>query len=150
MKFFGSFDYQLDDRNRVPIPPVYRGEFESGGVVSTGTEPCVVLYTREAFDEASAAVEALPETDDGDEARRDFYANSFPVQKDGQGRVLLVKELIEHATLRKEVKVVGVGRHMEIWDRTAWDGREAQRKATRKAARNTAGGPVAAAGSAGG
>ena len=139
VKFFGSFDYQMDDRNRVPIPPVYRSEFESGGVVATGTEPCVVLYTRDAFHEAAAAVEALPATDEGDAARRDFYGLAFPVQKDGQGRVLLVRELIDHASLRKEVKVVGVGRHMEIWDRAAWDAGEQQRKATRKAARNAAG-----------
>ena len=144
MKFYGSFDYQLDDRNRVPIPPVYRAEFDPGGVLATGTEPCVVVYTRDAFAEAAEAVETLPDTDDGDEARRDFYANAFPVQKDGQGRVLLVPALIGHAGLVKEVKVIGVGKRMEIWDRGTWDARESQRKATRKAVRNAAGGGAGA------
>jgi MraZ protein len=42
------------------------------------------------------------------------------VTPDGQGRILLDRELIEHAGLRKEVKVVGTGERMEIWDRAAW------------------------------
>ena len=75
MQFVGSFDYQMD-RNRVPIPPGFRGAFEAGGVVSTGTDPCLVLRTPEAFDEEAATVNALPDNDDGDEARRDFFANT--------------------------------------------------------------------------
>ncbi|MBI5948043.1 MAG: cell division/cell wall cluster transcriptional repressor MraZ [Chloroflexi bacterium] len=135
MQFAGTYPYQMD-KNRVPIPPGFRGAFETGGAVSTGTEPCLVLRTPEAFEEEAAAVNALPDNDDGDEARRDFFANSYPIQKDGQGRALLPLKLIDHAGLKKDVIVAGVGKQIEIWDRATWEVREEQRKAARRAIRN--------------
>jgi MraZ protein len=135
--FVGTFDYQLDDRNRIPIPPAYRAAFKDGGFLATGTDAYLVLHTPVSFEQAAAVFESLPEeSDDGEDARRDFYANAFPVSPDGQGRVVLIERLIGHAGLKKEIRIVGVGRRMEIWDRETWEAREAQRKAVRKAAVN--------------
>lgn len=135
MLFVGTFPYQMD-RNRVPIPPSFRGAFEAGGLVSTGTAPCLVLRTMEAFEEASAGVDSLPDNEAGDDARRDFFANTHSIQKDGQGRVVLPQNLVEHAGLKREVVVAGVGRTLEIWDRATWEARDEQRKATRLTVRN--------------
>jgi MraZ protein len=137
MAFVGAADYQLDDRNRVPVPPGYRSAFKDGGYIQASTDTCLILHTNESFAQAAERIEALPEeTDEGEEARRDFYGSTWPVAPDGQGRVLLTKEMIEHARLGKEVKVVGVGRRLEVWDRALWEAREEQRKAVRKAALN--------------
>jgi MraZ protein len=137
MQFVGTFDYQLDDRKRVPIPPAYRGAFEAGGFLSTSTDPCLVLHTPDSFNRAAEIIEAIPEeTEEGENARRDFYGNIWAVQKDGQGRLTLRDELIEHAGLTKDITVVGTGRRMEIWDKAAYQAREAERKAARRAATN--------------
>ena len=137
MAFVGALDYQLDDRNRVPVPPAYRAAFKDGGYIQASTDTCLILHTNDSFAQAAERIEALPEeTDDGEEARRDFYGSTWPVTPDGQGRVLMTKEMIEHAQLTKEVKVVGVGRRIEIWDRALWESREEQRRAVRKAALN--------------
>jgi MraZ protein len=142
MEFVGKFDYQLDDRNRVPIPPPYRAAFKDGGFVATGTGRHLVLHTPESFAQAAQVIEAQPEeSDQGENVRRDFYANTWPIQPDGQGRVLLDKELILHAGLTKEIKIIGAGRRMEIWDRAAWDEAEPERKTARQAAVNPGSAP---------
>jgi len=133
MTFYGTYDYQLDDRNRVAIPPDYRDQYEAGAVLMTGMEPCVVIHTPDSFLQAAAAVEAIPEeTQAGRDARRDFYSNAFKEKKDTQGRLLLRSKLIAHAGLHRDLVVIGSGGWLEIWDRETWEAREAEREAARR------------------
>lgn len=141
MFFVGKYDYQMDDRNRVPIPPAYRAAFKEGGYVAQGTGPFLILHTEESLAAQAQVVQSLPpESDFGENVRRDLFANTWPVTPDGQGRILLDRELIEHAGIRKEVKVVGTGQRMEIWDRATWDAGEEERKQARRQAMNAQGG----------
>lgn len=133
MLFLGTTPYQLDDKNRVAIPPKYRGQFEDGGFITTGEEPCVMLFTTSGFEERAAEYEAIPEeTEAGRDAWRDFFGNAQSVEKDNQGRITLDRKLMGHASLTKEVYVVGVRNRLEIWDQATWDGREEARARARK------------------
>lgn len=133
MLFLGTTPYQLDDKNRVAIPPKYRGQFEDGGVLATGEEPCVMLFTVGGFEERAAEYEAIPEeTEAGRDAWRDFFGNAQLVEKDSQGRITLDRKLMAHANLTKEVFVVGVRNRLEIWDQATWDAREETRAASRR------------------
>lgn len=116
--FVGFEEYQLDDRNRIPIPPLYRAAFEGGGFINRGQAPCLQLYTPESFQTAADRFMSMPaETEEGDDARRAFFGSTRGVQKDSQGRITLKEDLIKHAGLTKDVLVVGVGDKLEIWDR---------------------------------
>ena len=42
------------------------------------------------------------------------------MQPDKQGRILLTGALRAHAGLKKDVTIIGVGGHAEIWDTAAW------------------------------
>jgi MraZ protein len=143
MLFVGKVDYQLDDRKRIPIPPLYRGAFDTGGYLSTGNDPCIVLHTLESFQKTAEIIEAIPaETEEGDDSRRDFYGNVWVAQKDAQGRITLRDDFIEHAGLSRDVLVVGVGDKLEIWDKATYLAREAEQKENRRRAtarRNGAG-----------
>ncbi|MDZ7729340.1 MAG: hypothetical protein U5Q44_14770 [Dehalococcoidia bacterium] len=133
MAFVGTYPYQMDEKNRVPIPPRYRAQFEEGAILTTGLEPCVILYTPQGFDEASTKVESIPEeTEEGREARRDFFGNAQPADKDSQGRLTLHEKWVRHANLGREVVVIGVGKWMEIWDRAAWESRDPERATARR------------------
>lgn len=135
MLFVGKVDYQLDDRKRIPIPPVYRGAFDAGGYMGTGSERCVVLYTNESFQKTAEIIEAIPaETPEGDDARRDFYGNVWIFQKDGQGRITLRDEYLEHAGISRDVIVLGVGDKLEVWDRATYLAREEEQKENRRRA----------------
>jgi MraZ protein len=133
MSFRGTFDYTLDGRYRLPLPPRYRDLFTEGAVLVSGVEPCVLVYTQDGFEEAEQKARAIPEeTDSGRDALRDFFANAWDTDRDAQGRILIPEKLRGHAALEKSVALVGVGDYMEIWNREAWSAREEARKAARK------------------
>ena len=138
--FTGSHPYQVDDRNRVPVPPEFRAHFRDGGYLTPGTGDFLVLHTPESFAQASEFVERFPqESDDGGDIRRDFYASTYPVQLDGQGRVVMDRGLTSLVGISRNVMVVGTGRRLEIWDQAEWDARQAARRALRHAAFNAQG-----------
>lgn len=136
--FAGKFPYLLDERNRVPIPPHFRAAFDTGAYITTGgADPCLVLHTPESLAQAAAIIEAIPEeTELGEQARRDFFGNMQPINKDAQGRITLTADMVQHAGLKKNVVVVGTGRRMEIWDQGVYEAGEEARRQARQMAMN--------------
>ena len=60
----------------------------------------------------------------GEKARRIkryYCANAFDAQLDAQGRILIPGNLREFACLEKNVTVVGLLDHAEIWDTEKWN-----------------------------
>jgi len=51
---------------------------------------------------------------------RYFQGNSFDTELDASGRVILPAPLLDHTGIQKEVVVVGVGDHLEVWARERW------------------------------
>jgi len=43
--FFGEFEYRLDEKGRVPIPPRFRRELKEGVVLRPGIEKYITAYT---------------------------------------------------------------------------------------------------------
>ena len=61
MLFLGTFDYAMDERGRVPLPPRYREAFRTGIVLSQGSpDRCIFLHTMEAFERHARDVTARP------------------------------------------------------------------------------------------
>jgi MraZ protein len=58
--------------------------------------------------------------------QRFFQANSFDVELDSSGRVILPPPLLSHARIDKEVVVAGVGDHLEVWGRERWSELQAE------------------------
>ena len=51
---------------------------------------------------------------------RFYQGNSFEIDLDASGRVTLPPPLLVHAGIEREVVVVGVGDHLEVWDKGRW------------------------------
>lgn len=133
MAFRGSYDYQLDDRNRVALPPRYRDAFLGGAVLTPGVDGCVEVYTPDDYDRQAEAFAALPaQSAGGRTARRAFAGMAYDVPRDNAGRLLIPQKLIAHANLKKDVVVVGAQECLEIWDKAAWDEQEAKLAAARE------------------
>jgi MraZ protein len=43
--FYGEFDYKIDDKGRIPIPPRFRNALKDGVVLAPGAEKCITDYT---------------------------------------------------------------------------------------------------------
>lgn len=57
--------------------------------------------------------------------RRIFLGNAMDVELDGSGRVLVSPELRSAASLEKEVTLLGMGAHFELWDSQTYAAKEA-------------------------
>ena len=131
MAFRGQYEHSLDSKNRLAIPARFRSSFSSGLVLAKDVDACVAVWTP---DRHEAIIERALEGLNPMGARyrklsRFFQGNSYDLELDSAGRVTLGPKLLEHAGVEKEVTVVGVGDHLEIWDRERWSEGEAARDA---------------------
>jgi MraZ protein len=122
MAFRGHFDYSLDAKNRLNIPPKFRAAFSGGVVLAKALEPCVAVWTPEAFDGfTDAFLSGLnPLSSERRKLTRFFAGGSFDSELDAAGRVTLNPALMGHGGIQKEVVVVGVIDHLQVWDRDKW------------------------------
>ena len=120
--FRGTFDYTLDAKNRLTVPARFRAALAEGVVMAKGTEPCVALWTPEAYDSYTDAVlsDLHPLSEEADKLQRFFAANSHETELDSAGRVGFPPFLLEHGALEKDVVVTGAGNRLEVWDRKGW------------------------------
>jgi MraZ protein len=124
--FRGTFDHTLDAKSRLTVPARYRANLAEGVVLGMALDlrPCVGVwrpsdyeqYTRRQIAALPALSPRLPELE------RFFFGSSHETELDGAGRVMIPSFLAEHASLQKEVIVVGAGERMELWNKAAWSG----------------------------
>ena len=120
--FLGRYDYAMDDRGRVPIPPRYRDLFTSGAMLNQGPDPCLRLFTAESFSQQAALYTRAPAIERaGRMTRHAFFANSFSVELDRQGRILIPGPLRAYAKLDGSVIVSGAGEWLELWNPEAFE-----------------------------
>jgi MraZ protein len=115
--FLGTFDYAMDERGRVPLPPRYREAFREGIVLSQGSpDRCVRISTQRAFhQQASDYTSESPMHRKGRELRRVLFGRTHDAELDKQNRVLIPATLRDYAGLTGKVLVVGAGEYLEIW-----------------------------------
>jgi MraZ protein len=118
----GEYDHTLDDKNRLTLPAKFRQALGAGVVVTRGMDGCLFVFTREGWDSfVSERLEGLNTfSREARQMNRFIFAGATETDVDKQGRIMLPQPLIEHASLGREVVVVGIRDHVEIWDRAAW------------------------------
>lgn len=113
----------MDERGRVPVPPRYRDAFLRGAVLNQGPDPCLRLFTEESFEQQAELYTSQPANQRGARlTRHSFFANSFGVEPDRQGRILVPGPLRTYAALEGAVVVAGAGEWLEIWNPERFDG----------------------------
>ena len=91
-------------------------------MLSKGYDTCLAGYTTEDWDKQ---VQELLSASLGDkeslEKKRFFFGSMVYLEIDEHGRFVIPKNLLEYAHLtNKEVVIVGVGDHFEVWDEESW------------------------------
>jgi MraZ protein len=118
----GAHEHTIDDKNRLTLPAKFRQAFSDGVVVTRGLDRCLYAYRREDWGRLveSRLAPLDPLRPDTRQLQRHFFAGAAEDAPDKQGRVTMPAHLVKHANLGREVTVVGVHDHLEIWDRSAW------------------------------
>jgi MraZ protein len=125
MLLTGTFPRSLDEKLRITLPKRLRdaaGEPEQEAVlyITPATDGSLALYTEQSLNALAERLEASASRE-GRTFSRLFYSQAQAVEIDGQGRIRIPTELAQAAGLDKEVVLVGVQDHMELWDRSRWD-----------------------------
>jgi len=120
--FYGEFDYKLDDKGRVPVPPRFRNALKDGLVLTVGAEKCITAYTATEWKKLSSSLTSNPLTRSKmRRLNRALFATAFVANVDGQGRIALPVTLREHAQIADEVVIVGLNTNLEIWNKALWE-----------------------------
>ena len=124
--FRGHFEHAIDAKGRTSLPSRFRDVLGSAGdalVVLTPSpfDACLHLFPMKAWEEFEAKIAALPQFEPNViKLRRLYVSAAVECEVDKQGRVLVPPDLARHAGLGKDVAVVGVHDHVEIWSRPEW------------------------------
>ena len=122
--FRGTFEHTLDAKNRLTVPARYRAALADGVVLAMPADrkPCIGIWQREEYERYSrSAIEGLPALSASRaELERFFYGSSHDADLDAAGRIMLPARFIEHASLHKDVLVVGAGERLELWGPQRW------------------------------
>lgn len=115
----------MDDKSRFAVPKRLReqfGEEELRSIyVAPGTECSLDLYSKIAFEELADRVATMsPTRADIRNYKRLFYGRAERVDLDSQGRIRIPERLVTFAGLQKEVVLIGVHDHVEVWDAAVW------------------------------
>ncbi|MGI4858897.1 MAG: division/cell wall cluster transcriptional repressor MraZ [Janthinobacterium lividum] len=124
--FQGASALTLDAKGRMSIPTRHRDALQeqAEGRVTITKHPdgCLLLFPRPEWEVFRAKIAALPM--DAHWWRRIFLGNASDVEMDGTNRVLISPELRLAANLEKEVMLLGMGSHFEVWDAQTYAAKE--------------------------
>ncbi|MCX6374121.1 MAG: division/cell wall cluster transcriptional repressor MraZ [Actinobacteria bacterium] len=118
----GEYDFTFDAKNRIAVPARLRSAFADGVYVTKVHPHCLAGYAPEEFKEyLERQMEGIsPRSSKGRDLMRFTAGNAVYQELDGQGRITVPAKHLEFAGINREVSIIGVQDHLEIWDRAAW------------------------------
>ena len=123
--FRGSSFHTIDNKGRLIIPARFRQFIKSeegDGVMISRMDSCLVAYPLKEWRKLETKIISLAETSENMRRfRRVFIGGAFECSCDRQDRILIPQSLRQYADLDKEIVLVGVLEHFEIWAREKWE-----------------------------
>lgn len=117
--FQGPAALTLDGKGRIAIPARHRETLAAMGVaaltITKHPEGSLLVFPRPAWEDFRERIAALPMDSGG--WKRIFLGNAMDVDIDASSRVLIAPELRASAGLVRDVMLIGMGTHLELWDR---------------------------------
>ena len=124
--FMGMFDYSIDNKGRISIPQKMRKnikpEAKETFVATRGFEKCIAIYPLDEWENIEKKLSTLNSFKEKDRLfQRTFLMWASHQELDSQSRITLPKTLLDYAGIKSEVKIIGVGERIEVWDPEAFD-----------------------------
>lgn len=126
--FQGASALNLDAKGRMSIPAKHRDALltRDEGRVTLTRHPhgCLLLFPRSIWETHREQIAAWPMS--ARPWQRIFLGNASDVDLDSAGRILIAPELRSAIGLEREVMLLGMGSHFEVWDAVRLAASEAQ------------------------
>lgn len=124
--FLGEYEYKIDPKGRVSIPPKFRKHFAEGIVLNMGAEQCINVYPPQVWEGIAEKYDSGPIAPSKLRQRnRAIFASAFALELDEQGRVMLPPPLRRHAGIKDNLVIAGANKYLEIWSMERWEKQKA-------------------------
>lgn len=124
----GASAMSMDAKGRVSIPARHRDalSIQCEGRVTLTRHPhgCLLLFPRPVWEMHREQIAAWPMS--ARAWQRIFLGNASDLDMDSAGRILISPELRNVAGLTRDVMLLGMGSHFEIWDAAKLEESESQ------------------------
>lgn len=128
--FQGASSLSLDAKGRLSVPTRHRDALteQAGGQLTITKHPdgCLLVFPRPEWEKFRDRIAQLPM--DAQWWKRIFMGSAMDVEMDGTGRALVSPELRQAAGLTRDVLLLGMGPHFELWDKATYEAKEAEAK----------------------
>ncbi len=129
----GQYEHGLDGKNRLILPSRFREKSRGPDfVITQGLEHCLFLFPIESWNDLAGKLADLPITNKIEERafKRVLLSAACEAEADSQGRILIPQHLKEYARIAREVVILGILQHVEIWAKDEWSRYHKQARST--------------------
>ncbi|NQZ11942.1 MAG: division/cell wall cluster transcriptional repressor MraZ [Algicola sp.] len=122
----GASSITIDSKGRLAIPTKFRELLVAecqGEMICTIDihQPCLLLYPLTEWEEVEAKLRKLSSMNPHERrVQRLLLGHASECKLDGNGRTLISGPLRNHASLQKNIMLVGQLNKFEIWDEAIW------------------------------
>ncbi len=121
--YYGSFSYHLDEKGRLLLNKKFRAQLGDKVYILKGYDGALSLYDETSFDAYMKAMQELPILNSKD--ARDVYrialSSVYDLAIDKVGRIVIPASLLSRYNISRDVMVIGLIDHFEIWDKDKWE-----------------------------
>ncbi|HRZ27211.1 MAG TPA: division/cell wall cluster transcriptional repressor MraZ [Spirochaetota bacterium] len=125
----GEYHPSLDEKGRTAVPVRLRKAFGEDAVINRliityGFDKCIMAFREQEWKEfVEGRLIKLSQSDPMNRQRiRFLLGGACDCDIDRQGRILIPGYLLEYASIKKDITVLGIYDRMEIWASEVYDG----------------------------
>lgn len=124
--FIGEFNCTMDAKGRILLPKALVAQLPDDSkeqlIVNCGFEKCLVLYTKEEWTRITTELNKLNTfIKENRDFLRLFNRGANILSVDGNGRILIPKNLQEYSGLKSDVVFVTNSSKIELWDKSSYE-----------------------------
>ncbi|MBQ9940634.1 MAG: division/cell wall cluster transcriptional repressor MraZ [Clostridia bacterium] len=110
----GEYSHTIDAKGRLFVPARYREELGESFIIAKYANGCIAVYSRSVWEKFVEKLLSYPDIKSLS-TKRIIFSSAQEVEPDQQGRILVGAKLRSFAKLEKEVTIIGMSDHAEIW-----------------------------------
>ena len=130
-RFIGTQVQSIDPKGRLVLPARFvrlLPEGQTSMVLTAGTDPCLLLYPLDEWNRMADGLRALARNEATRNAIRYLSDHSTELELDAHGRLTVPREFLKLAGIAREISVVGLLDHIELWPREVYERRAEERR----------------------
>jgi MraZ protein len=129
--FLSTHINKIDKKGRVSVPASFRAvladqTFQGVVLFRSNSHPCLEGFGMGAMEELCARLDNFDLfSDEQDDLATAIFGEAVQLPFDGEGRIVLPVDLMEHAGIVEQASFVGLGRKFQVWEPDALEARRA-------------------------